>query len=58
MSFRDFLARFPEWGKPRMDEQAMVGGAYLWTTPTAAHPKGGLLVYRGWLGEVRPLAWE
>ena len=56
--FREFLKQHPEWGKPRMDEQLMVGGAYLWTTPTAQHPKGGLLVYREWLNEVRPLGWD
>lgn len=56
--FRTFLEQHPEWGKARMDEMALVGGAYLWTTPTAQHPKGGLLIYRSWLNEVRPLAWE
>jgi hypothetical protein len=56
--FRRFLEQHPEWGKARMDEQPMVGGAYLWTTPTAEHPTGGLLVYRAWLNEVRALGWE
>jgi hypothetical protein len=55
---RRFLEQHPEWGRPRMDEQPMVGGAYLWTTPTAEHPTGGLLVYRAWLNEVRALGWE
>jgi hypothetical protein len=41
-----------------MDEQPMIGGAYLWTTPTPEHPTGGLLVYRAWLNEVRALGWE
>jgi hypothetical protein len=56
--FRTFLAQHPEWGRARMDEQPMVGGAYLWTTPTTQHPKGGLLVYRAFLNEVRAVAWE
>jgi hypothetical protein len=56
--FRDFLARHPDWGQPRMDEEAFTGGALLWTTPTSRHPKGGLLVYRTWLGQVRAVSWE
>jgi hypothetical protein len=56
--FRRFLQQNPQWGRPRLAEQPIVGGACLWTTPTAAHPKGGLLVYRSWLDEVRGLAWE
>jgi hypothetical protein len=56
--FRDFLAAHREWGRPRMDEEAFTGGAVLWTTPTPQHPKGGLLVYRSWLGQVRAVAWE
>jgi hypothetical protein len=56
--FLRFLDQHPEWGRPRMDEQQIVGGSCVWTTPTAQHPKGALLVYRGWLDEVRALAWE
>jgi hypothetical protein len=55
---RDFLIQNPEWGKARMDELAMEGGSYLWTTPTPQHPKGSLLVYRQWLKQVRPVAWD
>jgi hypothetical protein len=56
--FRDFLLKNPEWGKARMKELPMEGGAYLWTTPTAQHPKGSLLIYRQWLNAVRPVGWE
>ena len=56
--FRDFLKQHPDWGRPRLDEEAISGGAVLWLTPTAAHPKGGLLVYRSWLDEVQPVSWD
>jgi hypothetical protein len=56
--FLRFLAEHPEWGRPRLDEQPIAGGSCVWTTPTAAHPKGSLLVYRSWLDEVRGLAWD
>jgi hypothetical protein len=56
--FRDYLVQHPEWGKARMNELPMEGGSYLWTTPTAQHTKGGLLIYRRWLNSVRPVGWE
>jgi hypothetical protein len=56
--FRRFLEQHPEWGRPRMNELPLEGGAYLWLTPTPEHPRGGLLLYRAWLKEVRPVAWE
>jgi hypothetical protein len=56
--FRSFLLSNPEWGRARMNELPMEGGAYLWTTPTAQHPKGSLLIYRAWLNAVRPVGWE
>ena len=55
---RRFLEVNTEWGKARMDEKPIDGGAYLWTTPTARHPLGGLVVYRAFLNEVRGLAWD
>jgi hypothetical protein len=55
---RRFLEANPEWGKARMDEKSLDGGAYLWTTPTARHPLGALVVYRTFLNEVRGLAWD
>jgi hypothetical protein len=57
-AIRDFLIQNPEWGKARMDELPMEGGTYVWTTPTAQHPKGSLLVYRTWLKQVRPVSWD
>ena len=56
--FRDFLLSNPEWGKARMSELPIDGGSYVWTTPTAQHPKDSLLVYRQWLNSVRPVAWD
>jgi hypothetical protein len=56
--FRDFMLANPEWGKARMNEQPIEGGAVVWTTPTAQHPKGSLLVYRTWLNSVRPVGWD
>lgn len=61
---QSFLDAHPEYGKPRHAERSMepesLGrvGAYVWTTPTKEHPKGGLVVWRDWLNEARFLAWE
>jgi hypothetical protein len=56
--FSNFLEQNPEWGRARMNEMPIVGGACLWLTTTATHPKGGLLVYREWLRIVQAVSWD
>lgn len=55
--FWEFAQRFPDYGVPRTDAYPFPGGEIVWTTPTPRYPKGGALVYREYLKEVRPVFW-